>query len=190
MLNIYCLVLTTCGLKDNEICVCTNQLNNLHIFQCRILMILKIKTYWIEHFTSKRRFWILWRKLDGVSPVDNWLSNDKLHHFVKKKMWHMTRDTWHVTCDTWHVTCDTWHVTHDMDMRHMTHDMFGGVNILSKFELPSSCCLWFMILWRKRVTELINEWRGCLWNSPCYTRSVKYCKLQKKITWAAPADDW
>ena len=37
MLNIYGLVLTTCGLKDNEICVCTNQLNNPHIFQCRIL---------------------------------------------------------------------------------------------------------------------------------------------------------
>ena len=41
-------------------------------------------------------------------------------------MWHMTRDTWHVTCDTWHV----W-----------------GVNILSKFQLPSSYRLWFMILW-------------------------------------------
>ena len=40
-------------------------------------------------------------KLDGVSPVDNIPSTDKLHHFVppppkKKYMWHMTPDTWHV----------------------------------------------------------------------------------------------
>ena len=46
-------------------------------------------------------------------------------------MWHVTRDTWHVTRDTWHVTC-----------------LRGGVNILSKFQLPSSYCLWFMLLCR------------------------------------------
>ena len=42
-------------------------------------------------------------KLDGVGPVDNRPSTNKLHHFVppQKK----------VTCDTWLVT---WHVTHDM----------------------------------------------------------------------------
>ena len=45
------------------------------------------------------------RKLEGIGPVDNRPSNDKLHHFVQKN-----------------VTCDT----------------FGGVNILSKFKLPSS----------------------------------------------------
>ena len=60
---------------------------------------------------------------------------------------------WHVTCDAWHVTRDTW---------HMTHDMFGGVNILSKFQLPSSYRLWFMILWRSggegSLTQRINEW--------------------------------
>ena len=54
-------------------------------------------------------------KLDGVGPVDNRPSTDKLHHFVKKNkknMWHVTRDMWHVTCDTWHVvTRDMWHVT-------------------------------------------------------------------------------
>ena len=67
-------------------------------------------------------------------------------------MWHVTRDTWHVTHDTWHVTRDPWHVT---------RDTFGGVNILSKCQLPSSYCLWFMILWRyfrKRMNHLINEW--------------------------------
>ena len=35
------------------------------------------------------------------------------------------------------------------DTRHMTRDMFGGVNILSKFQLPCSYRLWFMILWGK-----------------------------------------
>ena len=58
-------------------------------------------------------------KLDGVGPVDNRPSTDKLHHFLEKKriffdMWHMTCDTWHMTYDTWHVTCDMWNVTCDM----------------------------------------------------------------------------
>ena len=52
-------------------------------------------------------------ELDGVGPVDNRPSTDKLHHFVPKKkkrknMWHVTCDMWHVTCD---VTLDTWHET-------------------------------------------------------------------------------
>ena len=40
-------------------------------------------------------------------------------------MWQVTGGMWHITRDTWHVTCDT----------------FGGVNILSKFQLPSFFCL-------------------------------------------------
>ena len=52
-----------------------------------------------------------------------------------------------------HVTRDMWHV--------VTRDMFGGVNILSKFQLPSSYRLGFMMLWRSGgkgwVTEWINE---------------------------------
>ena len=87
-------------------------------------------------------FWLFVNKLDGVGPVDNRPSTDKLHHFVRKKqqknktcdmwhvtcdMWHVTCDMWHVTCDMWHVTCDTWHLTYDTwhvtrDMWHMTHD--------------------------------------------------------------------
>ena len=43
---------------------------------------------------------------------------------------------WHMTCDMWHVTCYMW---------HMTYEMWWGVNILSKFQLPSSNDLWFMI---------------------------------------------
>ena len=45
-------------------------------------------------------------KLDGVGPVDNRPSPNKLHHFVKKKK--------NVTCDLWHVTYDIWHMTRDM----------------------------------------------------------------------------
>ena len=40
-------------------------------------------------------------KLDGVGPVDNRPSTDKLHHFVKKNK------KINVTCDTLHVTRDT-----------------------------------------------------------------------------------
>ena len=50
-------------------------------------------------------------------------------------------------------------------MWQVTHDMFGGVNILSKFQLPSSYRLWFMILWRsggkgwlsQSVSQLMND---------------------------------
>ena len=58
-----------------------------------------------------------------------------------------------MTCDTWHVTCD---------MLPVTRDMLWWVNILSKFQLLSSYCLWSMILWRSggkgSQTELMNEW--------------------------------
>ena len=37
------------------------------------------------------------KKVDGVGPIDNRPSIDKLYHFVKKKL-HVTLDTWHVTC--------------------------------------------------------------------------------------------
>ena len=100
-------------------------------------------------------------KLDGVGPVDNRPSTFKLHHFVqKKKKKEEEEKIWHLTFDMWHVTCNTWHVTHDM--WHMTRDMFGGVNILSKFQLPSSYGLWFMILWRSGgkgwLSKSVNQW--------------------------------
>ena len=46
-------------------------------------------------------------KLDGVGPVDNRPSTDKLQQFVRKK----ENKWWHATCDTWPVTCDTCHLT-------------------------------------------------------------------------------
>ena len=68
-------------------------------------------------------------KLDGLNSVDNRPSTDKLHHFIKNKQ--KKHDTWHVTGDTWNVTRDIWHVTRDMWQ-------MVGVDILSKFQLPSS----------------------------------------------------
>ena len=85
----------------------------------------------------------LQEKLDGVGPVDNRPFTNKLHHFVPKKKKKMTWDMWHVK-----------------------RDKFGGVNILSKFQLPSSYRLGFMILWRSGgkgwITQSVNELRGCL----------------------------
>ena len=49
-----------------------------------------------------------------------------------------------MTPDMWLVTCDTWHV--------------GGMNILSKFQLPSSYCFWFMILWRYGGKGWLTDW--------------------------------
>ena len=90
------------------------------------------------------------KKLDGVGPVDNRPSTDKLHHFVKKKKY-MT-----------YLTCDTWHMTRESDTCHVTRDTIGGVNILSKFQLPSSSGLLFMILLRsggKRwPSESVSQW--------------------------------
>ena len=52
-------------------------------------------------------------KLDGVGPVNNRPSTDKLHHFVqkkKKKIWHVTRYMWHMTRDMGHMKRDMWHM--------------------------------------------------------------------------------
>ena len=86
------------------------------------------------------QFWInthIKKKLDGIGPVDNKPSTDKLHHFVQKK-WHVTRDMWHVKHDMW----------------HLTHDTFWGVHILSKFQLPSLPFVIYdiMKIWRNRMT--------------------------------------
>ena len=114
----------------------------------------------LEHLIHLRSLEIILktlRKLDGVGPVVNRPSTDKLHHFVKKKnkkinyIGHVTRDVWHVT-RMWHVTC------------------CGGWTFSPNFSSQSSYCLWFMILWRSGgkgsqtdwINQWINEWRGCL----------------------------
>ena len=58
-------------------------------------------------------------------------------------MWHLTHETWLEICDTWHVTCDTcWRV-----------------NFLSKFQLPRSKGLGFMMSWRfGGKDDILPEW--------------------------------
>ena len=90
-------------------------------------------------------------KLDGVGPVDNWPSTDKLHHFVRKKEEEKNCDMWHMTCDTWHVTRDTW---------HMTCDMFGGGWTFSQnfSSLALTVCdLWYYEYLEER-DDLMNQW--------------------------------
>ena len=88
----------------------------------------------------------------------------------------MTCDTWHVTCDTWHVTCYTWHMTSDM------WHVGGGANILSKFQLPSSYCLWFMILWRSGG----EGWRSDRMNDEAVYRTAPATPGLLKISQGGP----
>ena len=86
----------------------------------------------------------LHRKLDGIGPVDNRPSTDKLHHFVKKKYIYI-----HVTHDMWHVTRDMWHVT--SDMLHVTR---------FSFLAPTVCDLWYHEDLEEKdesLNELINH---------------------------------
>ena len=64
-------------------------------------------------------------------------------------MLHMKCDMWHMTCDMWHVTCDMWHVT---------CDILWGMNILSKFQLLLFVIYDNMKIWRKRLTDWMNQW--------------------------------
>ena len=61
---------------------------------------------------------------------------------------HLICDTLHVTPASWHLTCDTWHMIPDTshDIWHVTR--CGGVNILSKLQVPSSCGLGVMMFCR------------------------------------------
>ena len=110
-------------------------------------------------------------KLDGTGPAllitdpppISFTNLSKKRQKIEKNrdMWHMTYNTWHMTYDMWHVTCDVWNVTCDMwhvtcDTWNMTCDMLWRVNILSKFQLPSSYCFGFMILWRSRGKGWLN----------------------------------
>ena len=96
-------------------------------------------------------------------------------------MWQVTPDRWHLTCDTWHVTPDTWHVT---------RDMFGVVNILSKFHLPNSYRLWFMILWRSGGKGWLNQWINELINDKAVYRTAPATSgLLKKLDGVGPVDN-
>ena len=59
----------------------------------------------------------------------------------------MTPDTWHMTHNTWHMTHDMWH-------------MVAGEHSL-KISAPSLLqfrCTDVLKAWRKRASDLINQW--------------------------------
>ena len=117
-------------------------------------------------------------KLDGVGPVDNRPSTDKLHPFVKKRrrkrrrrifFWHVICDTWHVTCDMWHMTCDTWHVT--CDMWYVT--CFGGWTFSQNFRslVLTVCDLWYYEDLKEKA-DLLNYWLTQLINDEAVHRTA------------------
>ena len=111
-----------------------------------------------RRFDNTARFWdrvnIFWRwrgiyhlhlsvtKLEGVGPVDKRPSSDQLHHFEEEKKRRTNCNNRYVTRDMWHVTCDTW----------------WGVNILSKFHIPSSYTLGLTVSWRLWTKGRPTEW--------------------------------
>ena len=73
----------------------------------------------------------------------------------------MTQDTWHVTPDTWHMTRDAWYVT--PDTWHLTPDMWHMVGGEHSLKMSAPYLLRFgcndvLKVWRKRITEWINDW--------------------------------
>ena len=54
---------------------------------------------------------------------------------------------WHVACDTWHVTRNMWH------MRRLRGWIFS-----QNFSSLALTVCDIMKIWRKRLTDLINEW--------------------------------
>ena len=79
----------------------------------------------------------------------------------------MTRVMWHVTCDTWHVTCDLQHVV--------------GVNILSKFQLPSSYSLGKTVFWKWVGKGWLTRWINS--QGVCITAPATPHLLKIIITW-------
>ena len=61
----------------------------------------------------------------------------------REKKLHVTPDMWHMPRDMWHVTQDMWHKV--------------GVNILSKFQIPSSYGLGKTVSWRFWKKGSLNE---------------------------------
>ena len=59
----------------------------------------KFAAHYIEENNIIPKNLLLFSKLDGVGPLDNRPSIDKLHHFVQKKGKNLTCHTSHVTCN-------------------------------------------------------------------------------------------
>ena len=90
--------------------------------------------------------------IDGATPSSllEFRSMMSTKTDISGRFFEKTCDMWHLTHEMWHVTCDMW---------HGTPDRWWEVNILSKFQVPSSYGLGVKIFWRyfgKRVTQFIN----------------------------------
>ena len=77
--------------------------------------------------------------------------------FYKKRKRKMTQDTWHLTCDMW--------------------NMVVGVNIISKFQLPTSNGLWFMMPCRFGGKGWLTEWM----NESVIRLFVKQPRLHRSV---------
>ena len=78
----------------------------------------------------------------------------------KKKNYDMR----HLTPNTWYETTDTWHMIHDMWQ-------MVGVNILSKFQLPSSNGLGVMMICRFGGKGWLTNWLTDLISNKGYCRT-------------------
>ena len=125
-----------------------------------------IITSW-ERCSGELRLSAMWHVTWDTSHVTcdiGHMTCDTWH--VTHDIWHMTCAIWHVTHDMWHMTCDMWHMSHDMwhvtgDMWHVTCDTWRELNILSKFQVPSSYGLGVKVSWRfgqnGSVRKSVNE---------------------------------
>ena len=127
--------------------------------------------------------WDIWlhRKLDEVGPVDNRPSTNLRNNFVKKKYIYIKNsDLLYVTCDMWPVTHDIWYVT---------CDTLWGVNILTKFQLPSSYGL-KTVFWKyfhKGSVSLLINYKGVCRSAPAtpglLITTYMYWTLSCKVHW-------
>ena len=92
---------------------------------------------------------------------------------------------------TWNKICGTWHKTHDI--WHMTGNTQWGMNILTKFQLPSSYDLEKTVFWFGEKYEWMNlvitkvfveqpSYTGSLknWHHECY---VNFCLTFSSCVW-------
>ena len=120
-----------------------NWINSFPSFQLPLLPHVQILVLLTFHMFVKIPRSCTIQKLDGVGPVDNRPSTDKLQHFYIYIFFYMS---------------------------HVTRDTLGVVNIVSKSQLPSSNGLGFMKGWRSGgkgwlshlINQSINEWQRCL----------------------------
>ena len=74
----------------------------------------------------------------------------------------------------WHVTCDTW---------HMTFDKWWGVNVLSKFQLPSSNGLGSIMFWIFGGKRSLTDWLNELMSNKAVCRTPGLFNISTLLMW-------